>query len=114
MSSSKDLAPKESVNIPKEKVPFQFMFKDKNKTNVFDNLYKCDNCDPVFDKKPKLKKHIDYNHTYCLLCEKVYPTQESLELHFDAVHKTGIAKHTLEREPSYQNHKVKKVDFQFQ
>ena len=28
--SSTDLEPKESVNIPKEKVPIQFMFQDKN------------------------------------------------------------------------------------
>ena len=90
------------------------MFQDKNATNVFAIPYKCDNCDKVFDKKPKLKKHIDNDHTYCLLCEKVYPTQESLEFHFDAVHTTEMAKHTIEREPSYQNHKVKRVDIQFQ
>ena len=105
---------KKNISIPKKKVSFQFIFQHKNETNVFDNPYKCANCDQVFDKKPKLNMHIDNDHKYCLLCEKVYPTQESLEFHFDAVHKTGLAKHTLEREPSYQNHKVKKVDFQFQ
>ena len=60
-----------------------------------------------------MKKHIDDDHSYCLLCENVYPTQEYLEFHFDAVHKTGMVKYTMEREPSYPNHKVKKVDFQF-
>ena len=93
-------------------VPFQFMFHNKNATNVFAIPYKCD-CVKVFDKKPKQKKYIDIDHAYCLLCEKVYPTQESLEFHFEAVHKTGMAKHSMEREPSYQNHKLKKVDIQF-
>ena len=65
-------------------------------------------------KKPKWNKPIDNDHTYCLLCEKVYPTQESLEFHFHAVHQTGMAKHTIERELSYQNYKVKNIDFQFQ
>ena len=88
------------------------MFQDKNATNMFANPYKCDNCEQVFDKKSKLKKHIDNDHTYCVLCEKVYPTQESLEFLFEAVHKTGMAKHSMEIEPSYQNHKVKKVDIQ--
>ena len=41
----------EKVNTPQEMVPFQFMFQDKNATNVFANPYKCDNCDKVFDKK---------------------------------------------------------------
>ena len=50
-------------------------------------------------KKRKLKKPIDNDHTYCLLCEKVYPTQESLEFHLEAVHKTGMSKHRMEREP---------------
>ena len=59
-------------------VSFQFMFQDKNATNVFANPYKCDNYEKVFNKKPKLKKHIDTDQTYCLSCEKVYPTQESL------------------------------------
>ena len=114
ISSSNDLEPKEDIHIPKEKGPFQFSFQEKNEKNVFNYPYKCDNCDKVFDKKPKLKKHIDNDHTYCLLCEKVYPTQESLEFHFNVVHTTEMAKHTIEREPSYQNHKVKRVDIQFQ
>ena len=73
------------------------MFQDKNATNVFANPYKCDNCDIIFENKSKLKKHIDNDHTYYVLCEKVYPTQESLEFHFEAVHKTGMAKHSMER-----------------
>ena len=62
---------KEIVDIPHEKVPFQFMFQDKNATNVFNNPYQCDDCDKVFDKNPKLKNHIDDDHAYCLVCEKV-------------------------------------------
>ena len=60
-------------------------------------------------KKAKLTKHIDNDHTNRILCEKVYPTQKSLEFHFEAVHKTGMAKHSMERKPSYQNNKVKKL-----
>ena len=41
---------KESVNTPQKKVPFQFMFQDKNKTNVFAILYKCEYCDKEFAK----------------------------------------------------------------
>ena len=47
LSSSSDAEQKESVNTPQEIVPLQFMFQDKNATNVFDNLYKYDNCDKV-------------------------------------------------------------------
>ena len=64
-----------SVNTPQKKVPFQFMFQDKNKTNVFANPYKCEYCDKEFDKKLKPKKHINNDQIYCLLCEKIYPTQ---------------------------------------
>ena len=104
IGSSNDLEPKEDIHIPKEIVPFQFSFQEKNEKNVLNFPYKYDNCDKVFDKKPKWKKHIDNDHTYCLFCEKVYPTQESIEFHFDTVHTTEMAKHTMEREPSYQNH----------
>ena len=54
------------------------MFHDKNTTDVYNH----DTCDEIFNKKSKLKIHIDEDHTYCLMCEKFYPTQESLEFHF--------------------------------
>ena len=44
------ILPYNDSTIPHKKVPFQFMIQDKNATNVFDNPYKCDNCDKVFDK----------------------------------------------------------------
>ena len=84
--------PKETQNTSIEKVPIQFSFTDTNQTNVFNNPIKCDNCDKVFDKKPKKtqqnKKHIDNDQAHCLLCK----TQDSLKNHFEAVHKKIVSK----------------------
>ena len=58
LSSSWGAEQKESVHTP------QFMFQDKNTSNVYNH----DTCDKIFNKKPKLKIHIDKDNTHCLLC----------------------------------------------
>ena len=69
-------------------------FKDKKDLNEHDtfvhmcletNQYKCDHCDSWFDRKSQLEKH----------------TKE--------LHNQSYTKHTLDREPSLQNHKMKKI-----
>ena len=92
-----------SVYVPRQKMQPMCLLIHTNVIHVI----------KYFTKRHKLKKHIDNNHTYCLLYEKVYPTQESLEFHFEAVHKTGMAKHSMGRDPTYKNHKLKKVHIQF-
>ena len=82
---------KESVNTPQKKVPFQFMFQDKNKTNVFANPYKCEYFDKEFDKKNLNRKNTLIMIKYIAYCVKRF------------------TQHSMGKEPSYQNNMVKKM-----
>ena len=44
------------------------------------NVYKCDNCNEMFDNKLKLKYHMTKEHIGCAICIKVFPTITSLNI----------------------------------
>jgi uncharacterized C2H2 Zn-finger protein len=74
-----------------------------------DKLYKCDQCDSTFARKSEVPIHINENHKKCSICEHIFTNTKVLQTHMKAVHKKEISKHTIEREPSLKNHKIKKT-----
>ena len=73
-------------------------------------LYKCDNCNEIFEDKMQLVQHITTYHVLCSICKKVFPTSSSLSDHITAVHDQLKLKHTIEREASLIIHKVKRFN----
>ena len=73
-----------------------------------ENVYSCKYCTQTYLDKVKLVAHITTHHNKCNLCENIFPSEKYLETHMKAVHKRGISKHSLAREPSFKNHKNKK------
>ena len=72
------------------------------------NLYKCDQCDNMFNNMQEVPLHIVEHHLKCKTCARIFPNIKSLKVHITAIHSKGSLKHTIEREPSLKNHKVKK------
>ena len=56
-----------------------------------------------------MKPNFTINNRSSHFVQKTFENNKSLETYTTAVHKKGIAKHTLEREPSRANHKKKKA-----
>ena len=71
----------------------------------------CEICNNKLKTSSNLKNHEAKFHNQqqrCTFCSKNFESNKTLESHITAVHKIGITKHTLEREPSLANHKQKK------
>ena len=62
-----------------------------------------------FARKSEVPIHINGNHKKCSICEHIFTNTKVLQSHMKAVHKKEISKHTIEREPSLKNHKIKKT-----
>ena len=73
-----------------------------------DNEYCCQYCSKTFSDKGSLVEHITNQHKKCCVCNNIFPSEKVLEAHAKAVHKKVQFKHTIEREPSFKNHKNKK------
>ena len=71
--------------------------------------FKCDQCGFPSKDKSEVHNHINEKHKKCDICECIFTNSKTLETHVKAIHKKEIIKHTLEREPSLQNHKIKKI-----
>ena len=74
-----------------------------------DKSFKCDYCSETNLTRQALYNHILNKHKKCTMCAKVCPTQNSFENHMKVIHRTSSSKHTLEREPSLNNYKKKKI-----
>ena len=62
----------------------------------------------MFKNKPEVTAHIVEHHLKCKTCARIVPNIKSLKVHITAIYLKGSLKHTIEREPSIKNHKVKK------
>ena len=51
---------------------------------------------------------ITNEHKKCDMCKNIFPSEKFLESPKRSVHKKVQFKHTIEREPSFKNHKNKK------
>ena len=71
-------------------------------------MYKCDYCSSTFEEKSELSVHMTERHTTCTYCRKLFSTPKVLEIHIQAIHKKENMKHTIEREPSLKDHKMKR------
>ena len=72
-------------------------------------IFKCDQCGFTSKDKSEVHDHINERHKKCDICERIFTNSKTLETHVKAIHKKEIIKHKLEREPSLQNHKIKKI-----
>ena len=70
--------------------------------------YKCFHCTKISENKIKLYNHMSAEHTICLICEKVFSSESTLDNHKKMTHRTNFSKHSIERDPSLRNHKIKK------
>ena len=59
-------------------------------------------------KTSELSVHMTERHTTCTYCRKLFSTPKVLEIHIQAIHKKENMKHTIEREPSLKDHKMKR------
>ena len=72
------------------------------------NRYTCEYCSRSFLAKINLLGHITNQHKKCDVCQNIFQSEKVLEAHKRSVHKKVQLKHTIEREPSFKNHKNKK------
>ena len=72
------------------------------------NGYSCEYCSRSFLAKINLLGHITNQHKKCDVCQNIFQSGKFLEVHKRSVHKKAQLKHTIEREPSFKNHKNKK------
>jgi hypothetical protein len=61
------------------------------------NGYSCEYCSRSFSAKMK-----------CDVCQNIFQSGKVLGVHERSVHKKAQLKNTIEREPSFKNHKNKK------
>ena len=73
-----------------------------------DTEYCCQYCSKIFPAKIQMVEHITNQHKKCCVCNNIFPSDKVLEAHAKAVHRKVQFKHTIEREPSFKNHKNKK------
>ena len=59
-------------------------------------------------QKKNVYDHIRYMHYKCSLFARIFPTIKFFELHEIAVHKKGILKYKIEKDPSIKNLKNKR------
>ena len=95
-------------------------FKNKNNLNIharkfheienIDDAYECDVCWAPISTKSMIRKHKRNDHYQCKKCEKFCKDKFTLDEHMIQIHIENSRKHTLEREPSLRNHKLKKTD----
>lgn len=90
-------------NMKKHDIKFHMKHGSNN-----ENLYKCDQCNNMFKNKQEVPAHIIDHHLKCKTCARTFPNTKSLNVHITAIHSRGSLKHTIEREPSLKNHKIKK------
>ena len=83
-------------------------FHIKRTTNK-GKVYKCDQCNFTSAGKIELHSHIKEQHKKCDICGRMFTNTKVLETHVKATHKKELIKHTIEREPSLKNHKIKKI-----
>ena len=83
-----------------------------------DNLFKinCNICKLDFEDKNNLKEHdlfvhmcLETNQYKCDHCDSVFDRNSQLEKHIIELHNQNFTIHTIDREPSLQNHKMKKI-----
>ena len=72
-----------------------------------ENVYKCDQCNNMFKNNQEVTSHNIDHHQKCKTCAKIFPNAKSLKGHITAIHSRGSLKHTIEREPSIKNHKIR-------
>ena len=72
------------------------------------NGYCCEYCRNKFSAKINLLSHIINQHKKCDMCKKIFQSDKVLETHIRSVHKRVQFKNTIEREPSFKNHLVKR------
>ena len=70
--------------------------------------YRCFHCTKISQNKKNLCDHMTTEHKICLICEKVFLSEVTLDNHKKVNHRTNFYKHSLERDPSMKNHKIKK------
>ena len=76
---------------------------------------KCEflNCKTIFMDNAQLETHKEANHMKCEECGKLFMTKIRLNDHFIVDHRDKMnpmrTKHSIEREPSLKNHKIKRT-----
>ena len=74
-----------------------------------DPIYKCDQCTFTSTDKSEVYIHINEKHNKCDICQRIFTNIKTLDTHVKAIHKKEITKHSIEKEPSLKNHKIKKI-----
>ena len=62
----------------------------------------------MFNNNKEVPAHILEHHIQCKTCARIFPNIKSLKVHITAMQSKGSLKHTIEREPSLKNNKMKK------
>ena len=72
------------------------------------NRYSCEYYRISLSAKINLLGHTTNQHKKCDVCQNIFQSKKVLEAHERSVHTKVELKHTIERKPSFKNHKNKK------